>query len=306
MPDILYIIILFACYLVLVFKKKKTMPCRVSVLIFTILFMAYGYYVTLFSISVSPYFIALYDGNQTLRGSFIIAFVAIISGLYISISPIIKRFVMDPIFEPRIQLELDLKDARDCHETVEYNKQYRVKNDTSDNVAFQTEDCRVFYIRIKVKNTGLTVAENVTVHLKSVYQQLDGNNGNYKEMKSFLRIPLMWSHYGLELNNAGSPQPIKAPELMIPVQNYRHLDFLNVFKPSNCSANDVYRYTDSLTFCLMTMPNYGDVSLMPGKYKVVLSVCCKNVRETDYEFLIDWEGQWELGKDINNILKIES
>ncbi len=192
--------------------------------------------------------------------------VAIIAALT-AILALFKDMIINIIFRPSLQLKL-IPLEPDCHLT------------------YFTKGEKVHYFRLRVYNIGQRSAEEVEVTLEKVEIF---KNGQYEYSTDYMPLPLMWSHWRTQIKNTN-----------IPSETYRLCDLGFILEPSvktlNIDSGSVDSHkNDKLVFWFDTRirPNAGYTYLLPGKYRVEISVFGKNVQRETLRFIINWKGVWD-------------
>jgi len=166
----------------------------------------------------------------------------------------------------------------DCHQISLSNQQGEIVGQT-------------IYIRIKVLHKNGSAGENVEIipiHFWRV-----GENNKLSELKYFLPISLVWSHFQPRTNT-----------IRVPVSLFRHCDFGHFLKFQN--GNKAILLLDT-----MVQPNPvadGEIPnvIKPGKYQFELLLSGDNVKALRKKWELEFE-KWsdDESKMLNSNIKIK-
>jgi len=166
----------------------------------------------------------------------------------------------------------------DCHQISLSNQQGEIVGQT-------------IYIRIKVLHKNGSAGENVEIipiHFWRV-----GENNKLSELKYFLPISLVWSHFQPRTNT-----------IRVPVSLFRHCDFGHFLKSQN--GNKAILLLDT-----MVQPNPvadGEIPnvIKPGKYQFELLLSGDNVKALRKKWELEFE-KWsdDESKMLNSNIKIK-
>ncbi len=200
--------------------------------------------------------------------SSIIAIIPAGIALITAILALFKDFILDFINAPTLDIQFSPKDRRDCHTTTFRNI------DTGEVVA------RTHYFRIRIKNDGRITSEDVEVTLEKVEKY---QNNRFEIDQDFMPLRLFWSHWRE-----------RRFELSIPSGTYRHCDFGFIIDPNAKYAPLPPQENSNLLFWfdVFLRPNTGRTSLLPGRYKVTVSVFGKNSKGKSLTLDMEWKGVW--------------
>jgi len=199
--------------------------------------------------------------------SLISSWVALVTGIL----ALFKDFILDFIKDPNLVVEFSPEDRRDCHATS------LTENRTGTVVA------EAYYFRIRIRNRGLRVAEDVEVSLEEVRRY---QNNKPQIDQDFMPLRLLWSHWRE-----------RRFELSIPKGTYRHCDFGFIIDPSSQGSPLPPQENGKLLFWLdvFPRPTTGRTSLLPGSYRIKIVAFGKNARRASLTLRMEWKGIWEKG-----------
>ena len=153
----------------------------------------------------------------------------------------------------------------------------------------------IYYFRFKVSNNGKTQAERCEAVLEKIWE-ID-NLGKVREWERFSPIPLKWS--GPEKEQYFTIQP----ERTVFVDIGRIYEYSQQFKSVYYTKNNQNKF-------FFELPNgrpYAQPDcLLPGKYKIQISIYSNNAKKITREFEIDWIGNWDKEESVmlNKWIKI--
>ena len=207
--------------------------------------------------------------------SMISAGVALVTGVI----ALLREPVLTAIRRPSLCSSFWPNDKRDCHAT-----QFKDKN----GGAFLAN---AHYLRLRIENAGSRSADKVEVTIEEVRQFV---GSKYEIDHGFMPLRLMWSHW---------PDP--QYESSIPPDAYRHCDLGFAVQPSPEPLRGAPHSSESgkLLFWLSTLlrQNAGRTSLLPGKYRLLLSASGKDVARRTLVLEVEWKGIWY--DEIDKMLK---
>lgn len=202
--------------------------------------------------------------NPALVVPLITSGVAIVTGIL----ALVKDPVLNAINSPRLKISFYPRDKRDCHATFFADKK------TGLSIA------KTHYFRLRIENLGQKAAEDVEVTVEEV-RKFNGND--YEIDTDFMPLRLFWSHW----RNSRY-------EISIPSGAYRHCDLGFIIDPLASGIEPKPTENAKLLFWLdvFLRPNTGCTSLLPGRYRVVLSAFGRNVSRSSLTAELDWRGDW--------------
>jgi len=166
----------------------------------------------------------------------------------------------------------------DCHQISLSNQQGEIVGQT-------------IYIRIKVLHKNGSAGENVEI--MPIHFWRVGENNKLSELKYFLPISLVWSHFQPRTNT-----------IRVPVSLFRHCDFGHFLKSQN--GNKAILLLDT-----MVQPNPvadGEIPnvIKPGKYQFELLLSGDNVKALRKKWELEFE-KWsdDESKMLNSNIKIK-
>lgn len=144
----------------------------------------------------------------------------------------------------------------------------------------------VYYFRFLVKNIGKSQAEACEVFLEKIFKENSARE--MIEDKNFTPVNLKWS---------GVRNPI---ERIIQQDKEMYCDLGRIHHP-NHNYQSVYKNIskkeqglNKFVFELSESRHYSQWDcLIPGRYKIVVSVYSKNAKKTTRQFSLSWTGKWE-------------
>jgi hypothetical protein len=167
----------------------------------------------------------------------------------------------------------------DCHKTIlrnEYGKTWPV-----------------YYFRFTVENNGATQAEECEVLLETIFRK--GKSGKFSEDKNFGPTNLKWS--GINRPRSATQTPT-----IHTIQPGRKLlcDLGRITHPTFTDISVFHKITPAqdaskkFMFELYNDPLFSQWDcLVPGSYKIVISVYSKNAKKITQEFYVSWSGKWQ-------------
>lgn len=147
------------------------------------------------------------------------------------------------------------------------------------------EKTPVYYFRFLVENTGKTQADECEVLLEEIFKK--NSAGEYVKERNFTPVNLKWS--GVSGAKQKTIQPGRAifcdlGRVHHPKHNYR-----SVYH--NISESD--QKLNKFAFELPDLYYSQWDCLLPGNYKVTVSIYSKNAKKITRKFDISWTGKWE-------------
>lgn len=143
----------------------------------------------------------------------------------------------------------------------------------------------VYYFRFLVENTGKTQAENCEVLLERVSKE--NSAGEMIEFKNFSPVNLKWS--GIRDQFTRTIQPGRKMFCDIGRIHDPNNNYQSIYK----NISDKEQKTNKFAF---EFPEryFGQWDcLIPGKYKLFLSIYSKNANKITKEFNLSWSGEWK-------------
>lgn len=203
--------------------------------------------------------------NTPITISLIGAGVASFTGILGLFNDIVQKF----IYRPLLIIHFFAYDKRDGRATS-------VRNPTTNEIT-----AKPHYFRLRVENTGWSTTEDVEINLEAIKRF---ENGGFVSDTHFISLRLFWSFWRE-----------KRYEISIPPGYYRHCDFGFVIEPSSIKPHFPRKEDDKLLFWfdVLSRPNTGRTSLLPGKYQVTVSASGKNLKGTSETIELDWKGLWD-------------
>ena len=185
-----------------------------------------------------------------------------------SLIALLKDTVAEIIRRPQLRIRFLPYDRRDCHQTAFRN------NQTGAMVA------KTHYFRVRVENIGWRTAEDVEVTLEGVERFHDGQ---FVVDTDFMPGRLFWSYWRE-----------KRYEIPIPMGAFRYCDLAFVLDPASQSGQipPTENSPVPFQFDVVWVPNTGRTSLLPGRYRIVLSAFGKDVRRASLTIDLEWKGLW--------------
>lgn len=154
-----------------------------------------------------------------------------------------------------------------------------------------------FYFRFMVENVGLTQAEDCEVFLEHIYRE--NSAGEMVPIKNFSPTNLKWS--GLRDPFKRTFQPGR--KIFCDIGRIHHPDhgYKSLYK--DISEKDQKKSKFIFEFPEIYYTQWD--SLVPGKYKISVSIYSKNAEKVTRDFYISWSGEWrDVEQDIFNELVI--
>lgn len=124
----------------------------------------------------------------------------------------------------------------------------------------------VYYLRLRIENTGNSIMEEVEVLASELYKR--GNNNRFTKVNSFLPMNLKWANFG----------ELTMPKIQSNLN--KHCDLGHVVQSVNVPlALYGIATTSTIVFVLDTQvtPNTGSNILLPGEYKIKIVTAANNV-----------------------------
>jgi hypothetical protein len=146
-------------------------------------------------------------------------------------------------------------------------------------------DFPVYYFRFLVENIGKTQAEECEVFLEKIYKE--NSSGEMIKFKNFSPVNLKWS--GIREPFKRIIQPGK--EMFCDIGKVQHPDHNYESKYRSISARD--QRVNKFIFELPEIYYSQWDCLIPGKYRITVSVYSKNAEKVSRNFNISWTGRWE-------------
>lgn len=143
----------------------------------------------------------------------------------------------------------------------------------------------VYYFRFLVINIGKTQAESCEAFLEKIFKE--NSAGEMVEYKNFTPLNLKWSgarDFFERIIHPGKEIYCDLGRIHDPTYNFQ-----SVYK--NISKKD-----QSLNKFFFELPEryYSQWDcLIPGKYKIIVSIYSKNAERVTREFSLCWTGKWE-------------
>lgn len=144
-------------------------------------------------------------------------------------------------------------------------------------------DASAFYLRLRVHNRGNLTAEHVEVYLGEL---LEFRDNAYRPCAWFLPMALTWAHTGLPFSDYISPDTYKHCDLgRISDPAARHPHF-----PDDDLQAGVGR--PILHLFLQVHPVNGRDNLLPGAYRLVVTVAAKDMPSSRWHLALTVPEQW--------------
>lgn len=182
-------------------------------------------------------------------------------------APYISEKLKHTYKKPKLKIKFKLSPP-DCHLTK-----------TSSNVL-------VYYFRFIVTNYGKTYAEDCEVFLEEIYKK--NNNGSYIKYKNFSAVNLKWSGIGDNFNRTIYPDKETYCDIG------RIYDKDNIYKSLYFGISEHDQARNKFAFELPGGILFSQWDcLVPGEYKIRISVYSKNSEKVTQYFYIYWSGCWK-------------
>jgi len=143
----------------------------------------------------------------------------------------------------------------------------------------------VYYFRFIVKNIGKIQAENCEVFIESVKKK--NSNGEYEFFKNFTPVNLKWT---------GIREPFMRT---IYPEKEMICDLGKIIQPPHLYKSQYVNATEEeqkMKKFILELPEvyYSQWDcLLPGSYKLNISVYSKNAKKVSKEFDLNWSGSWK-------------
>lgn len=150
----------------------------------------------------------------------------------------------------------------------------------------------VYYFRFLVENIGKTQAEECEVVLQNILKKQ--KSGEYKSVNFSTAVNLKWSGINTERSSTTIPvvrtiQPER--EVLCDLGRIIHPDYKEETVYWKATPNE--KKTNKFMFEIPVEKPYAQWDcLIPGEYKVIVSVYSKNAHREKAEFDIHWSGIW--------------
>lgn len=157
----------------------------------------------------------------------------------------------------------------DCHRTI---------------MANQASSFPVYYFRFLVENLGRTQAEECEVVLEKVFKE--NSAGELEEVNNFGPVNLNWSAYKHKPRTIQPSRSIYCDlgRIQHPDYNY-HSQYSRISNQEQRAVKFVFE---------MSFAYYSQWDcLVPGNYRLVVSVYSKNASKVTREFNLSWSGEWK-------------
>jgi len=140
--------------------------------------------------------------------------------------------------------------------------------------------CDTYYLRFRVENNGNHYAEDAEAMVVGVYKRI---NDNYEEMKDFLPLNVVWSHYR------------KITMSKIQPKLFKHLDFGYILKADfvDLEKFGIDRSSNiTFQFDVAVIPNTGSHILLPGDYKIKVVFAANNLKPIEKTYHLVIKDAW--------------
>lgn len=171
---------------------------------------------------------------------------------------------------PKLSIEFKLA-APDCHLTQFYKGGFKYF---------------VYYFRFLVKNVGKSQAEDCQVFLEKIFKK-----DKYEKMieyKDFTPVNLKWSGVSNPIERNIYPDKGMYCDLgRIYDKNYKYRSvYKNIIEEEQALNNFFFEFAENRLYS-----NWD--CLIPGSYKIIVSVYSKNAKKVTRQFNLSWSGKWE-------------
>jgi hypothetical protein len=190
------------------------------------------------------------------------------------------------IMRPKLDVSIDLSPP-DCHKT-KLGLSRPVGIPRTDRGLRPAEYIDVYYLRLRVTNSGNEKAESVEVFAAQLLKQQA--DGTFKEVDWFLPMNLIWSHF-------------KPPEIFLPAispDTYKQCDLAHILEPKGRQTVSGEHKTwpnihpDKTILSLDTVVKpFTDSHLLPfGTYHLTIIVAASNATAVEKKLEITLTGDW--------------
>jgi len=143
----------------------------------------------------------------------------------------------------------------------------------------------VYYFRFLVENIGKSQAEACEVYLEKIFKE--NSAGEMIEDDNFTPINLKWS--GIRNPIERTIQPGKETYCDLGRIHHPDYSYQSVYKNITKKDQDLNKFVFELPERYYSQWD----CLMPGKYKIIVSVYSKNAEKVTRQFNLVWTGKWE-------------
>lgn len=143
----------------------------------------------------------------------------------------------------------------------------------------------VYYFRFKVRNKGKTEAERCEVVLERIWKR--DSEGSFNELTGFSPVPLKWS--GTLNEKYFTIQPDREVFCDIGRIHQPTHEPLSVYQGVTSEEERLNKFFFELPERYYAQQDY----LVPGTYRIEISIYSKNARKISKKFEISWSGIWK-------------
>lgn len=143
----------------------------------------------------------------------------------------------------------------------------------------------VYYFRFLVENTGGSKAEDCEVFLEEVYKQ--NSAGDYIKFSNFSQVNLKWS--GLRDPYTRLIQPGRKMFCDIGRIHYPEYQYDSAYKSITHQEIKMNKFVFELPERYYSQWD----CLIPGSYRIVVSIYSKNAKKVSRVFNLSWSGVWK-------------
>ena len=143
----------------------------------------------------------------------------------------------------------------------------------------------VFYFRFLVENIGKTQAEDCEVFLEKIFKE--NSAGQLVKWSNFTPVNLKWSGIRDPINKTIQPNRkvyCDIGKIQHPNHNYK-----SVYREASNEEQKMNKFIFELPERYYSQWD----CLLPGKYKITISIYGKNVEKITKNFYIFWSGKWK-------------